>query len=72
VCVCVCICVCFLSILISLINRKTNKQTHQGDLDSYLIEITRDILRHKSDDDQSKYTVDLVLDLAGQKGWFLV
>ena len=41
---------------------------NQGDLDSYLIEITRDILRHKHDDDNSKYTVDLVLDLAGQKG----
>ena len=43
-------------------------QKNQGDLDSYLIEITRDILRHKHDDDNSKYTVDLVLDLAGQKG----
>jgi len=41
---------------------------NKGDLDSYLIEITRDILRHKHDDDNSKYTVDLVLDLAGQKG----
>jgi len=39
-----------------------------GDLDSYLIEITRDILKHKDSTDPSKYTVDLILDAAGQKG----
>jgi 6-phosphogluconate dehydrogenase len=41
-----------------------------GVLDSYLIEITRDIFRKKGDDDedQDKYIVDLVLDRAGQKG----
>jgi 6-phosphogluconate dehydrogenase len=41
---------------------------NKGDLDSYLIEITRDIFARKDDDDSSKYTVDLILDTAGQKG----
>src|SRR5205823_4293364 len=38
-----------------------------GPLDSYLIEITRDIFGHK-DAETSKPTVDLILDAAGQKG----
>ena len=37
-----------------------------GELDSYLIEITRDILGHK--DEEGKEVVDLILDTAGQKG----
>ncbi len=37
-----------------------------GVLDSYLIEITRDILAHRNSDGQA--TVDLILDKAGQKG----
>ncbi|MFM1919952.1 MAG: 6-phosphogluconate dehydrogenase, NADP(+)-dependent, decarboxylating [Candidatus Hydrogenedentota bacterium] len=37
-----------------------------GELDSYLIEITRDILGHTQDD--GTHTVDLILDTAGQKG----
>ena len=37
-----------------------------GELDSYLIEITRDILGYKDAD--GKYVVDLILDTAGQKG----
>jgi len=41
---------------------------NQGELDSYLIEITRDILKHKDSSDNSKHTVDLILDAAGQKG----
>eukprot|EP01108_Squamamoeba_japonica_P006946 TRINITY_DN5743_c0_g1_i2.p2 TRINITY_DN5743_c0_g1~~TRINITY_DN5743_c0_g1_i2.p2 ORF type:complete len:492 (+),score=281.13 TRINITY_DN5743_c0_g1_i2:26-1501(+) len=44
------------------------EEWNKGDLDSYLIEITRDILRHKHDSEPDKYTVDLVLDRAGQKG----
>jgi 6-phosphogluconate dehydrogenase len=40
----------------------------QGDLDSFLIEITGEILKHKDSADKSKHTVDLVLDAAGQKG----
>jgi len=37
-----------------------------GELESYLVEITRDILRHTDGD--GNYTVDLILDAAGQKG----
>jgi 6-phosphogluconate dehydrogenase len=40
---------------------------HQGDLNSYLIEITRDILA-KTDDETGKPMVDVILDTAGQKG----
>jgi 6-phosphogluconate dehydrogenase len=39
---------------------------NEGKLDSYLIEITRDILGYK--DEQGEYVVDLILDTAGQKG----
>jgi len=39
---------------------------NEGELDSYLIEITRDILGYKDED--GKAVVDLVLDTAGQKG----
>jgi 6-phosphogluconate dehydrogenase len=37
-----------------------------GELDSYLVEITRDILGYK--DEQGEYVVDHILDTAGQKG----
>lgn len=40
---------------------------NKGDLNSYLIEITADILR-KKDDETGKPMVDMVLDTAGQKG----
>jgi len=39
---------------------------NQGVLDSYLIEITRDILGYR--DEEGKATLDLILDKAGQKG----
>ena len=39
---------------------------NEGKLDSYLIEISRDILGYKDEDGKS--TVDLILDTAGQKG----
>jgi len=39
---------------------------NKGDLDSYLIEITRDILGYK--DTNGEPVVDLILDTAGQKG----
>ncbi|MHB1034215.1 MAG: decarboxylating NADP(+)-dependent phosphogluconate dehydrogenase [Pirellulales bacterium] len=42
-------------------------QWNQGDLDSYLIEITRDIFSVK-DDQTGKHLVDLILDAAGAKG----
>ncbi len=51
----------------------TNEEMHQvfaewyeGELNSYLIEITRDILAYKNEEGQ--YVVDLILDTAGQKG----
>ena len=40
---------------------------NKGELDSYLIEITRDILA-KVDDETGKALVDVILDTAGQKG----
>jgi len=39
---------------------------NEGVLDSYLMEISRDILDHKDED--GNYTVDIILDKAGQKG----
>ncbi|MCX6625970.1 MAG: decarboxylating NADP(+)-dependent phosphogluconate dehydrogenase, partial [Acidobacteria bacterium] len=51
----------------------TNEEMHatltewnKGELDSYLIEITRDILGYKDED--GEYVVDKILDTAGQKG----
>jgi 6-phosphogluconate dehydrogenase len=40
---------------------------NEGELDSYLIEITRDILA-KKDDETGEAMVDVILDTAGQKG----
>ena len=42
------------------------KEWNEGELDSYLVEITRDILAYK--DEEGNYVVDLILDTAGQKG----
>ena len=42
------------------------KEWNEGDLDSYLIEITRDILAFKDEDGEP--LVDKILDTAGQKG----
>ncbi|MDR1560221.1 MAG: decarboxylating NADP(+)-dependent phosphogluconate dehydrogenase [Clostridiales bacterium] len=42
------------------------KEWNEGELDSYLIEITRDILAYK--DENGKPLVDSILDTAGQKG----
>ncbi|MBI5154579.1 decarboxylating NADP(+)-dependent phosphogluconate dehydrogenase [Candidatus Poribacteria bacterium] len=39
---------------------------NRGELDSYLVEITRDILAHREDDGTP--TVEFILDAAGQKG----
>jgi 6-phosphogluconate dehydrogenase len=41
------------------------KEWNEGELDSYLIEITRDILGFEEDGEE---TVDVILDTAGQKG----
>jgi 6-phosphogluconate dehydrogenase len=42
------------------------KEWNEGELDSYLIEITRDILGYKDED--GKAVLDMILDTAGQKG----
>ncbi|MFH0990581.1 MAG: decarboxylating NADP(+)-dependent phosphogluconate dehydrogenase [bacterium] len=42
------------------------KEWNEGELSSYLIEITRDILAYK--DEKKKYALDYILDTAGQKG----
>jgi 6-phosphogluconate dehydrogenase len=41
---------------------------NDGDLSSYLIEITADILQQRDPMDRRKFLVDRVLDVAGQKG----
>jgi len=41
---------------------------NKGDLDSFLIEITADILQQKDPTNKRKYIVDQILDTAGQKG----
>jgi len=45
---------------------KVFKEWNKGELDSYLVEITRDILAFKDED--GKPLVDKILDTAGQKG----
>jgi len=50
-------------------NKEMNEvftEWNKGELDSYLIEITRDILGYKDED--GKEVIDLILDTAGQKG----
>ncbi len=46
---------------------ETFAEWNKGELDSYLIEITRDILA-KTDPETGKAMVDVILDTAGQKG----
>ncbi|MBR0175251.1 MAG: decarboxylating NADP(+)-dependent phosphogluconate dehydrogenase, partial [Bacteroidales bacterium] len=45
---------------------ETFAEWNKGDLDSYLVEITRDILAKKDED--GRYVLDYILDTAGQKG----
>ncbi|MDI6774415.1 MAG: decarboxylating NADP(+)-dependent phosphogluconate dehydrogenase [Verrucomicrobiota bacterium] len=47
--------------------REVFARWNQGDLDSYLIQITRDILA-KTDPETGKPMLDVILDTAGQKG----
>ncbi len=47
--------------------REVFEEWNSGDLNSYLIEITRDIFK-KVDDETGKPLVDMVMDTAGQKG----
>jgi 6-phosphogluconate dehydrogenase len=43
-------------------------QWNKGDLDSFLIEITTDILQQRDPSNPRKFLVDVILDTAGQKG----
>ena len=61
--------------LLSELGGLTNDQLYevfdswnQGDLESYLIEITRDIFSVKDDQGGDSYLVDQILDIAGAKG----
>ncbi len=45
---------------------KVFAEWNEAELNSYLIEITRDILAYKNE--EGKYVLDLILDAAGQKG----
>ncbi|MCQ2119522.1 MAG: decarboxylating NADP(+)-dependent phosphogluconate dehydrogenase [Bacteroidales bacterium] len=45
---------------------RTFEEWNKGDLDSYLIDITKDILAKK--DENGEYVLDYILDTAGQKG----
>lgn len=47
---------------------ETFKSWNEGELDSYLIEITADILTRKDDMGSDKPMVDMILDRAGNKG----
>jgi 6-phosphogluconate dehydrogenase len=47
---------------------KVFEQWNQGDLDSYLIQITADILKQPDPVNKDGYLVDYILDTAGQKG----
>ena len=65
------ICECY-SIMKNILGM-TNEEMHEtfaewnkGDLDSYLIDITKDILAKKDED--GRYVLDYILDTAGQKG----
>ena len=44
------------------------KEWNAGDLDSFLIEITADILQQRDPTNKRKFLVDVVMDAAGQKG----
>jgi len=55
--------------LLGMDNQEMHKvfaEWNEGKLDSYLIEITRDILGYRDENDE--YVIDLILDTAGQKG----
>jgi len=55
--------------LLGMSNQEMHKvftEWNEGKLDSYLIEITRDILGFK--DESGEYVIDKILDTAGQKG----
>ena len=44
------------------------EEWNEGELDSYLIEITKEVLKRKDDEGTDNYIVDVILDKAGNKG----
>lgn len=65
----ICECYHIMKDMLKMSNHEMSKvfaEWNKGDLDSYLIEITRDILGYKDKDGNE--VVDLILDTAGQKG----
>ena len=44
------------------------KQWNEGELQSFLVEITRDVFKKKDDKNSNNYLVDMILDKAGSKG----
>ncbi|MCR5245234.1 MAG: decarboxylating NADP(+)-dependent phosphogluconate dehydrogenase [Bacteroidales bacterium] len=65
----ICECYSIMKYILGMSNdqmHETFAEWNKGDLDSYLIEITRDILAKKDDD--GRYVLDYILDTAGQKG----
>lgn len=66
----ICECYQIMKDLLGMSNQEMNQtfaEWNKGDLDSYLIEITRDILGYK-DPANGEAVVDKILDTAGQKG----
>lgn len=66
----ICECYQIMKDLLGMSNQEMNStfaEWNKGDLDSYLIEITRDILGYK-DPSNGESVVDKILDTAGQKG----
>ena len=65
----ICECYQIMKDLLGMSNQQMSEvfaEWNRGDLDSYLIEITRDILAKKDKD--GRYVLDCILDTAGQKG----
>ena len=65
----ICECYHIMKSLLGMTNEEmqaTFAEWNKGDLDSYLIDITKDILAKK--DDEGRYVLDYILDTAGQKG----
>ena len=44
------------------------EEWNEGELDSYLIEITKEVLKRKDDEGSDNFIVDMILDRAGNKG----
>ena len=57
--------------ILKLNNEEISKIFHdwnQTELNSYLIDITSKIFKKKDEEQKDKYVIDIILDVAGQKG----